>query len=333
MACRIAENKPLKKLASDLDLQHMCHSLRGDCIQSLERAQGEAVMGSPGAVLGYCQGLFVNSDKPEKHTSNLIKWLEDINAPHPKSHELLWTNRNSESATEYIDKAMQPLIGTGRVPVIITSYDTATDRDAINEILSADAKIYEGETALVRVYLGSAHSKKMSAISLERMTKEVEEKRSIPKFWTLMQGDFPAKDWDKLRQSSGKYWQYANVAATPFTSDEVLENLRDNITVAQFLVSSKKGIHADGTIEVSKEACIGQEVTTRTYNIYEYAQRLSKNGILPTSIICGPSNPEWSIGYNKDRLETYLSHYKAATKDLWPSLKKDKRSEILALPA
>jgi hypothetical protein len=48
MACSIAENEPLKKLADDLKIPHQCHSTRPRCIQGFERREGNNILGIPG---------------------------------------------------------------------------------------------------------------------------------------------------------------------------------------------------------------------------------------------------------------------------------------------
>lgn len=334
MGCKIAENKPLQRLADDLGLARQCHSMRGDCMQSLQRANaGKYAMSSAGAVMGYCQGLFYKSGNPEKHTQNIIEWLKDIDAPHYMSHELLWNNRTTEKASEYIQQAMEPLLGEGRVPVIITELDPATQGVELQEIFQAAPPLYNGETMLVRVQLNSDESIRAIAIMMNEIIRHAQTEKKMPALWPLIQGNFTSEKWNMLKELLGTNWEYTNIAVTPFTNESTLKMLKSQVTVAQFFIGKKEDINDNGQIQISSDMCIGGVSKTQRYDIVDYTKRLADNSLSPTCIICGPSLKEWDISYNKERVAKYTLLFRKATKHLWTDLSEKKMIEVLALTA
>ena len=335
MTCRIADNKPLRKLTADLGLPHKCHSLRGHCIQSLQRREsGDYAMCSPGAVMGYCQGLFNRgSGTPEDHTTHVIQKLEEIGAPHSRSHELLWNLRQAnESPGDYVLSAMKPLLGKGRVPVIITDYNSRRNSKEVEAIFNASPHVYEGETMLVRLALDS-ESVGSAGKMVNDLVGQARQSGKMPSMWPLFQGDLSLQEWNQLRLSVGADWDYVNIAVTPYTSESVLDRLADQITVAQFLVGQTRGISKNGDVTLHPESCLGTQHLNKSYNIFDYAEKLGERRILPTSIICGPSLQEWTDFDNQERLIAYLNQYKKATEQLWPRLEESTRKEVLAFPA
>src|SRR5258706_11157052 len=121
MVCRVADNTPLKRFQLDLQLPSQCHSMRPNCIQGYEERTGNYALGLLGTALGYCQALFSYAGDPESHTRKVTRLLTEIDAPWVNSHELFWGHKLVESPSEFVDKAIKPLVGTGRVTVLITS--------------------------------------------------------------------------------------------------------------------------------------------------------------------------------------------------------------------
>ena len=158
MACKLAENQPLTSLRKELDVAPQCHSLREHCIQSRERQFGEYTMGIPGAVIGYCQALFNRAGGPQTHTEYVTKLLREISAPWARSHELFWGNRRNETPTDFMQSGMQPLLGTGRVPILISELDPALHSTTIESIVATNPPVFPGETMLIRVVLSSDES-------------------------------------------------------------------------------------------------------------------------------------------------------------------------------
>src|SRR6195952_1341359 len=127
MACHIAEKRPLSLLRSHLGLAAQCHSFRTTCSLSRGAPSGAGALGAPGAVLGYCQALFAYAGSPREHTARVRAALQGIHAPWSSSHELYWGFRGTESALDFVREGMEPLLGTGRVPVLITALDRSQD--------------------------------------------------------------------------------------------------------------------------------------------------------------------------------------------------------------
>lgn len=314
-----ANNLPLELLRRDFGLERRSHSVGTDSGLCLEQQTDPYTMAAAGAAMGYCQGLFVREGTPEEHTQHVMEYLLHISAPWSRSHELLLDNRREEeSITDYINQAMIPLQGIGRVPVLITSLDPALakDRETIEEIIHTKPIIHPGETILYRVVLSSSASIEAIADIMGKSLQESRKRGEMPRWWPLLQGEMSTEGWKALEIGLESSWKYANLAITPYTPREVLHDYASQVTVAQFLVGAKEGIDADGTITVPTAMCIGGKPKTQPYNLFDYTRILQQEGISPTCIVCGPSLPEWTVVENKARLGRYLSLFREASTSL-----------------
>jgi hypothetical protein len=269
----------------------------------------------------------------KQHTENLINQLQEIHAPWHLSHELYWNYRENEPVKEYIEEATKPLLGTGRVPILITSLDPAKDREIIKEILKTTPSVVPGETILIRWSLNSSDSIKPAAEMIKSILKNCRDHKVMPIWWPLLQGDLNINQWKELQELLGEDWQYVNLAVNPFTNPELLNIFPSQITVAQFVLGSAEGIDESGKIRISSKVDLGNMPQERIYDIEEYAQRIQDSGLMPMSIICGPSLEEWSDDYNKERLQKFIPLFTKSTKFLWHGASPEGRKEILDLPA
>ena len=344
MACRIADNQALQRLSDDIGLAPVCHSLRKDCHRGLERSSGNYALGAAGAAIGYCQGLFNRIGSPEEHTRYLIGRLVEMGAPLALSHELLWNYRQGETPSQYIDEACRPLLGTGRVPIIITNLDPEENKREVGEIFASDAPIYNGESMLVRLRLSRDSVFGASAL-MNGCVLGAYRGKQMPKMFPLFQADCGLEVLDDLIaviQATGDATEkavgkridtskYINIAIGPFTDPGILEKHGDKITVAQFFVGPEDGIHSDGNVLVHGN-CVGSPEDI-SYNIFEFAERVRKLGTLPTSIICGPSKPEWTERDNLERLRKYLELFEKATETMWGDIDREAREKVMSLIA
>src|SRR3989338_2249674 len=151
------------------------------------------------------------SKGPQEHTLNLIKQLEEINAPWHRSHELYWNYREHEPVEDYIQEAIKPLLGSGRVPILITSLDPAKDKNIIEQILATMPAVMPGETILVRLSLNSSDSIRPAVEIIQSILKNCKKNKSMPVWWPLLQGDLKIDQWKELQAMLGKDWQYVNL--------------------------------------------------------------------------------------------------------------------------
>ncbi len=338
MGCVIADNKPLKMLRKDLGLPESCHSSRGRCVRDLSVSDHystrsrDYTMASAGAAIGYCQGLFNRHGSADAHTRHVADQLSSIDAPWPRSHELLLGYSDTADIGEYLTMAMDPLKESGRVPILITQLDPRTDYDAIKSIVGTKPPVKDGETVLVRLSLASEDSIKPTANLMKDILDNSYRERKMPRWWPLLQTDYGPSEWAALIDALGQAWKYTNIAVTPFTAPSSYDVVRDQVTVAQFLVGKADGVHSDGTVEVPYDSCI-REAEENKYNIFRYAEHVNQEGLLPTSIVCGPSRPEWTLEDNLGRLRKFVPLFTGATKILWDHLDEETRKSVLNLQA
>jgi len=334
MSCRIAENEPLKKLRSEFNLLPQCHSLRtDDCIHKLDKPTGNYAMGIPGAALGYCQALFIKNTDPKSNTENILDLLGSIKAPWYKSHELYWGNKADESVKDFITLSIQPLLGTGRMPILISPLDPKNDFEIIKEILYTDPLMFEGETTLVRIVLSDDESVNSVAILMQEVLKNAREKDQMPKFWPLLQGQIGYREWQHLMDLMGNDWKYLNIAVNPFTIDSLPEICWEQVTVAQVVVGHMEGMSDDGDIHLPKGMKIAGAKECDDYNIFDFFTKLENLEVAPTLIVLGPSLPDWSDQYNLQRIERLLPLLRKSCNQLWRALSDRRKNMVWELTA
>lgn len=333
MVCSIADNTPLKKLERELGLPPRCHGKRRECIHGFETQAGDFVMGLPGTALGYCQALFNNTGEPASNTQNVRELLREIEAPWFDSHELFWGYRKGETPSEYVEAGIKPLIGTGRVPILITSLDPGHNRAEIESIMKTSPAVPENETVLVRTILTNDQSldEIVKVIREQVMTSRLTNK--MPKWWPLLQGDLSIAQWQRLEEQLGEDWSYVNVAINPFVTDETFEFLRSQITVAQIAVGAATGIRDDGEIVLPSTMKLTGAPAHAVYSLSAFVTKLSELLLPPALIILGPSQPGWSDADNQRRVATLLPLLRQACDELWKSLSATRRDEVWQMAA
>jgi hypothetical protein len=332
MACRIADNKPLERLSRELGIAPRCHGKRRECIQGFETHGDNFVMGAAGAALGYCQALFANAGNPRRHTENVQRLLREIKAPWCESHELQWGYRLKAPAQEFLSSACVPLIGTGRVPILITALDPARDGEELNAILQATPALPQSESILVRVVLNNAESAIAMEAILKNLLTEARTERRMPRWWPLLQGTMHVGDWKSLKSRLGADWDYVNVAVNPFVSDDVFAEIESQITVAQIPVAKMQGIHSDGRICLNGMRILGASDEAE-YSMEQFAKKLSNLAVAPTLILLGPSQQDWSDSENQSRIAAILPLVRRACDVLWDELTPNRRDEVWRLAA
>lgn len=333
MACSIAENVPLKSLAEELNLPHQCHSTRPRCIQGFEQRDGNNVFGIPGAAIGYCQALFNYEGTPEGHTKKVVNLLSEINAPWVNSHELFWGYKNIEATGVFLHKAIMPLVGTGRIPILITGLDPANDFSEIDSIISSQISIHSGETVLLRMVLGRDSSVKNAAKLLQQILADCRKNNRLPTWFPLLQGNLTIQEWKKLKLLLGSDWKYTNIAVNPFIGEPEFEFIREQITVAQIPIGLANGISNSGIIRLAPGMKILGASEKATYSLGEYFTRLNILEIAPTLIVLGPSLPEWSDVINQRRIQKLLPVLRQSCNILWDGLSSSRRNFVWQMTA
>lgn len=333
MVCKVADNPPLQVLRRRLGLPSQCHSLREQCAQGYYRQLGAFTMGGSGAAIGYCQALFNRVGPPGQHTRTVTDVLMSINAPWSKSHELFWGYRNNEPASEFLNQAIGPLAGSGRVPILITGLDPSSDPDMISEILSSSPAIFPGESILIRVVLRSEDSIEQAASLIKSLLNRAFETGRMPLWWPLLQADFKRHQWQKLKELLEDAWEYVNIAVNPFADPDSISEIFEQITVVQFVVGLSDGVGQNGVIQLPPEMKILGAAQNASYDIFSYASEMQDLPNLPICIILGPSAPTWTQQQNCDRLANYLSVFKEATEILWSRMNRDDRKLVWELSA
>jgi hypothetical protein len=333
MGCHLAENEPLKRLRNDLGLPDQCHSLRSRCIQRFESRNGNGVLGAPGAVIGYCQALFNYAGSPTSHTESVIRLLKEIEAPWANSHELFWGFRHQETPLEFLRDGMMPLVGSGRVPILITGLDPAQNRSEIESIVATEPKISPGETVLVRVTLSDNDSVASIAEIIATLLRRSIETSQMPKWWPLLQTNAGVPQWRRLKDELGKAWRYVNIAVNPFAAPEMLDVCKEQVTVGQIVLGASEDIHDDGWIRLPDNMRILGAAPGAGYNLPDYLSRLGKLSAAPTLIILGPSQPNWSNEHNQDRIAALLPLLRQGCETLWRQLTSVRREAVWKLAA
>jgi hypothetical protein len=292
----------LQQLRSDLKLPAQCHSLRDGCIHKLPQLTGNSTLGIPGAALGYCQALFNYEGSPEKHTQKVKEYLAQIDAPWCESHELFWGFRESETPANFLHEGMTPLLGTGRIPILITGLNPNKDEQIISEILNSEPLIFENETALLRFVIDDLQGIKIASKIIDNLVQHAHQTKQMPKLWPLLQGSLSEEEWLLLKEELGSNWKYANIAANPYTLDSIPEFCKTQLTVAQVVVGHADDIDSAGTITLSKGMKIGGAEPGDSYHLKTYFGELNKLYDVPTLIVLGPSLPSWTIFTQLDHL-------------------------------
>ncbi len=333
MVCSIADNTPLKKLERELSIRPRCHGKRRECIHGFETSVGDFVLGLPGTALGYCQALFNYTGNPFTNTENVLKLLKEIQAPWSHSHELFWGYRRDEMPAQYVEEGIRPLIGTGRVPILITGLDPRQDRVEIESIMGTSPAVPDNETVLVRTILSDEQSLDQITEIIRNQLNASRLSGKMPKWWPLLQGNLTTAEWGRLEQKLGDDWAYVNVATNPFVSDEAFQFLRNQITVAQIAVGAADGISTDGTIELPKTMKLTGAPEHAVYSLPQYVKQLSELLLPPTLIVLGPSQSGWSDVHNQERVARLLPLLRDACDDLWKSLSASRRDEVWQMAA
>jgi hypothetical protein len=333
MACRIADNKPLAKLSRELGISPRCHGKRRECIQGFQTHDGAFVMGAAGAAIGYCQALFANTGNARQHTEKLQRLLREIEAPWCESHELQWGYRLNASAGDFVSNACAPLLGSGRVPILITALDPARHADELRTILASAPALPDSESILVRVILNSTDSVTAITEILRKLVADARTQGRMPKWWPLLQGTISRPQWSALKASLGTDWNYVNVAVNPFVADDVYAEVESQITVAQIPVARSEGIHSDGEVQLHPSVRILGAAGDATYSMAKFAEKLARLPVAPTVIVLGPSQQDWSDEENQERTAAILPLVRQMCDQLWSELTPQRREQVWKLAA
>jgi|GEM_PF-1562631 hypothetical protein len=344
MVCSIADNTPLKRLEAELNLPKRCHGRRLRCIKGFEAAPTDAVLGMPGTAVGYCQALFPRESSPDEHTRKVSRLLAEIEAPWSQSHELFWGYRKDQSPERYVNDATSPLIGVGRVPIVITGLDPAKGWDEIQELITTKPNLAPEETILFRVVLSDEASVDAAAKLMSMILQDVRASGSMPRWWPLLQAQFGADLWRRLSEQLGDDWQFANVGVNPFVPKAAFEFCYPQITVGQIVVGDAEGIANDGTINIPDSMQIlGASGNNRSYHLPSFIRMLMSSDFLaddqpptllpPTIIVLGPCQTGWSDAYCQGRIAKLLPHLRAGCNVLWARLNEDRREEVWQMAA
>ena len=328
MACKIADNFALAQLRADLGLKLGCHSLREHCALALERRSGDQTMGIPGAALGYCQALFNRVGPAIEHTSAVAEHLATAGMPWSKSHEMYYGYREDETIGDFICGGIRPLLAGGRMPILITTLQPHRDFDEISRIVETDNKVFPGETALLRIVLNSHSDIQYAKSIMLNILSRSEDKKQMPKWWPLLQGNLDKSGWKTLRLEMGVAWKYVNIAVNPFTPISIVDEIFDQITVAQVAIGRSEDIKDNGNITLSSAMPMTKLLNKLDYNLFEYLAPLSELAVSPTLIILGPSLPNWSAGYNIKRLMSLRPILLESTRVLWKDLDDAAHAEV-----
>jgi len=333
MACQIAENTPLALLRECLGLPAQCHSFRPKCIMGLNSQSRVSALGAPGAAIGYCQAIFGRAGNAATHTNHVLRLLREIDAPWANSHEMYWGHLKDEPAEQFLVGGMTPLVGNGRVPVLITGLDPAADLSAIDAILNTRPPITPGETVLVRMLLTRDDSVEATVSLLRGLVQRSLAASEMPTWWPLVQAPTTVAVLQRLKDGLGDLWQYANIAVNPFTPRDVCEVAGDQVTVAQVVVGAAQEITSEGTIRLAKGITISGAAPLASYSLAPYFERLSELESPPTLIILGPSLPSWTDEMNQERIAKLLPHLRSECSRLWHKVDPPRRETVWRMSA
>jgi hypothetical protein len=333
MACRLADNQPLMNLRAALGVAKTCHSLRPDCIHRLQRPEGETALGAVGAVIGYCQALFVRRGSAGEHTTRVGQLLAQIGAPWAQSHELFWGHKGTQSAEAFLVDAIQPLRSLGRVPILITPLKPATDGAAIAEICAVSPPVAEHEPVLVRVVVTSEDDIDVLATSMRAQVRLAFQTGDMPVWWPLIQGSLSLDGWKSLREKLGDAWQFANIAVNPFMSSACMDYVQSQITVAQIPVGLATVASSEGWVELPSAMVISDRAGNCGYSLPQYLAKFEHFQTCPSMILLGPSDPTWSDETNQGRIAAILPIVKEASDKLWSGLTPAAKELVWSLAA
>lgn len=332
MGCTLAENRPLSLLRHDLGIDRTCHSRRPSCTHGLSQDRTETAMGAPGAVLGYCQALFSAAAAPDVHTRKVTLLLRQIDAPWAQSHELFWGYRGAASPAEYVTRSMEPLLGDGRVPILITGLDPGRDMAAINEILASPVPVAPDETVLLRLVLRDETSIVAVGTLLRALLSEARRVGAMPRWWPLLQADFSVEQWQAVRASAGEAWAYANVAVNPFSDPRTFDACAAQVTVAQVVVGARGCVQGQD-VHVPAAMRILGTTGDASYSLPQFLQELRSLPVVPTLILLGPSQTAWSDSDDQTRVREVLRLLRQGCDELWKDLSPKRRETVWSLSA
>lgn len=324
----------LERLRKVAGASPQCHSSRPHCQLGYNQDEDRStVLGIQGAAVGYCQGLLNKreGDTPEDHTVYFTEQLKSLGAPFYESHELLITQKPRDmSVEEFVRSAAKPLLVEGRVPILITDYDTKADYSKIREIFDSPSPVKRGESILVRMVVDSEDSVDLAARLINETVQVVKSEQKVPSWWPLLQSgrNFGVEEWNKLHDRVGSNWDYVTLAVHPFSTD-MLDDYKQNVIVAQWLVGRPKRTYPNGDVNLHTTNCMVSNGNSQ-YNIYEFGRQLRESGLNPTSILCGGSLPSWTEEENRKRLELYLPHFQDTVKSIW-NLNEGRTKHLLSL--
>lgn len=335
MACRIADNLPLQTLLKDIGSSARCHSYRKGCVHGLPGPSADSVLGTAGAAIGYCQALFQRVGTARQNTERVAKLLGEIGAPWSRSHELFWGHRGEQTPTQFVNDAAAPLLGDGRVPILITGLNAGSDAVEINEICCSKVSVAEGETVLLRVVVSDATGMTNLANLMQRIVSESEAAQQPPVWWPLIQGDLEPKQWASLKCELGSLWKYANVAMNPFFSAPQFDAVAEQITVAQVPVGLAEGVGSDSrvTLHAKMGTLTGARGPDDSYLFGEYVDTMLGLDHAPTLIVLGPSHGTWTDEINQRRVAALLPLLFEACEKIWGQLSGATRNELWRLAA
>lgn len=323
MACKIAENSPLRRLRTDLGYDPICHSFRADCIHRLAQPKPEYNLGGPGAAIGYCQALFNNEESPGKNTLRVSKLLEEIKAPWHKSHELFWGYRGETAISDYVIEASKPLIGDGRVPILITGLKVKKNQKEIEKILASKSYVVPGETILLRIIIDDLEAVKTALYYMETLIEQAKKKGHMPHWWPLLQGAFSPSEWIKIKSLAGNMWKYFNIAVNPFVERSAFDVIKSQVTVAQVPIGLAEGVQKDsGVIRMAPGMMqlTGAPARNAEYNLFSYFEMVKELEYAPILLVLGPTLPEWSDEINQARLKALIPLLDKGCRNLWHGL-------------
>lgn len=291
-------------------------------------------MGAAGAALGYCQALFSFEGTPRANTARLVRLLTEIEAPWAASHELYWGHRRAVAEAVFLEEAVAPLCGSGRVPIVISSLDPARDYAEIERIVSCSPPIQSGESLLLRLSLSGEQSVDAVVRLIRGLMEQVERKREMPLWWPLLQGAMQPKHWERLRKLLGGAWEFVNVAVNPFTtSGDSWPIILDQVTVAQVVVGEAAKTCTDGTIVLPAGMAITGRSSEGRYHLFDYFAALGGLREVPTLILLGPAEPQWTDSENQRRIGAVLELLEPACAELWSELSEPRRALLWRLSA
>jgi len=290
-------------------------------------------LAAPGAAIGYCQALFGFQRNPAEHTNFVTSQLMRMDAPWRYSHELFWGYHGKWTAEQYLTAAMKPLIGLGRVPILITGLNPACHKQEIRDIIATTPPLVKGEPLLIRLLLSS----KESVIAAAALTAELFERatatHSMPTWWPLFQGNLPEELWLTLKSKLGSLWQYVNIAINPFMSLACLDVVWEQITVAQIPIGLASGIKEEGMVFLEQGTKITGAGENPHYSFLAFIENIKRLRTAPTLIILGPSAPDWPEEWNVLRLQAFLPILRQGIAVLWQPLGATRLESLLKLSA